>query len=93
MANFRTFCMAASLAALVAGCTSGPPKIEDVKELGDGSYTITYSTAPGLLDAKRQDKAAAAAVSKAGDFCHAKNLKIMVTGAAKDIVMFRCVTN
>jgi len=93
MANFRTFCMAAALAAFVAGCTSGPPKIEDVKELGDGSYTITYSTVPGLLDAKRQDKAAAAAVGKAGDYCHAKNLKILVTGAAKDVVMFRCVAN
>jgi len=93
MTNFSTFCMAASLAALVAGCTSGPPKIEDVKELGDGSYTISYSTVPGLGDARRQDKAAAAAVGKAGDFCHAKNLKIMVTGAAKDIVMFRCVAN
>jgi len=62
MANFRTFCMAAALAALV-------------------------------LDAKRQDKAAAAAVGKAADFCHAKNLKILVTGAAKDVVMFRCVAN
>ena len=91
-ANFRTFCLAAALTALVAGCTSGPPKIEDVKEVGDGSYTISYSTMPGL-DAKRQDKAAAAAVGKAGDFCHAKNLKIMVTGAAKNVVMFRCVTN
>jgi hypothetical protein len=93
MAKFRTFCMAASLAALAAGCTSAPPKIDDVKQVGDGSYTITYSTVPGLLDARRQDKAAAVAVGKAGDFCHAKSLKIMVTGAAKNIVMFRCVAN
>jgi len=93
MANFRTFCMAASLAAVVAGCTSGPPKIEDVKEAGDGSYTISYSSPPGLGDARRQEKAAAAAVGKAGDFCHARDLKIMVTGAAKNTVMFRCVTN
>ncbi len=93
MANFRTLCLGAALAALVAGCTSGPPKIEDVKEAGDGSYTISYSTMPGLGDAKRQDKAAAAAVGKAGDFCHAKNMKIMVTGAAKNVVMFRCVTS
>ncbi len=93
MGNFPTFCLAAALAALAAGCTSGPPKIEDVKEVGDGSYTIAYSTMPGLGDARRQEKAAAAAVGKAGDFCHAKNLKIMVTGAAKNVVVFRCVTN
>jgi hypothetical protein len=93
MAKFRAFFMGAALAALIAGCTAGPPKIEEVKEVGDGSYTISYSTMPGLGDARRQEKAAAAAVGKAGDFCHAKNLKIMVTGAAKNVVMFRCVTN
>jgi hypothetical protein len=93
MANFRTFSLATAIAAFVAGCTAGPPKIEDVKEVGDGSYTIAYDTTPGLGDARRQEKAAAAAVGKAGDFCHAKNMKIMVTGAVKNIVMFRCVPN
>jgi hypothetical protein len=93
MAKFRTFCVAAAFTALAAGCTSAPPKIEDVRDLGNGSYTIAYSVAPGLLDAKRQDKAAAAAVGIAGDFCHAKNLKILVTGTGRNTVMFRCVTN
>jgi hypothetical protein len=76
--------MAASLAALVAGC-SATPKIEEVKDVGNGSYTIAYSMPTAVLDAKRQDKA--------GDFCHAKNMKIMVTGTGNNVVMFRCVGN
>jgi hypothetical protein len=63
------------------------------KDVGNGSYTIAYSVPTAVLDAKRQDKAAAAAVGKAGDFCHAKNMKIMVTGTGNNVVMFRCVGN
>jgi hypothetical protein len=93
MVDFSALCVAVGLAAVIAGCSVGPPKIDDVKEAGDGGYTISYSTTPGIGDARRQDKAAAAAVGKAGEFCHAKDLKILVTGAVRNVVMFRCVPN
>jgi len=94
MADFRKLGMAAAcIAALAAGCTAAPPKLADVQEVGDGTYSIGYSIVPGLRDARRREEAAAAAVSKAGDFCHANDLKVVVTGTGKSSLTFRCAAN
>jgi hypothetical protein len=91
MADFRKLGLAACIAALAAGCTAAPPKIGDVQELGGGSYNVPYSIVPGLRDGRRREEAAAAAVSKAGDFCHARDLKILVTGTGQSSLTFRCI--
>jgi hypothetical protein len=91
MADFRKLGLAACITALAAGCTAAPPRIEDVQDVGGGSYTIGYSIVPGLRDGRRREEAAAAAVSKAGDFCHAKDLKILVTGTGQSSLTFRCI--
>lgn len=93
MAHVRvTLWMAACLAVVAMGCAFPPPKIEDVKDLEDGTYTISYSVTPGFAEGRRKDKAAAAA-SQAGDFCHAKGLKLLVTTTGRDSIVFRCISN
>ena len=94
MANFRmTSGVAACLAALAAGCTASPPKLEDVKEAGAGLYTIGYSAGSGIGNARNQEQAMAAAVGQAGEYCHAKELKLLVTTTGRNSVTFRCVVD
>ena len=94
MANLRmTFGVAACLAALAAGCTASPPKLDDVKEVGAGTYTIGYSAGSGIGNARNQEQAMAAAVGQAGEYCHAKDQKLLVTTTGRNSVTFRCVVD
>ena len=94
MANLRmTSGVAACLAAMAAGCTASPPKIDDVKEVGAGTYTISFSAGSGLGNARNQEQAMAAAVGQAGEYCHAKDQKLLVTTTGRNSVTFRCVVD
>jgi hypothetical protein len=72
------------LGALTACATSS---VDQVKELGDGTYSVAVrSTA--LSD---QTSAVGDAVRKAGEFCHAKGLKLQNVPSPGSNVVFRCV--
>jgi hypothetical protein len=77
----------ACLAALATGCTSGE-QVGQVKEVGQGTYTIGVSRTLGISQSAEAIKAA---VDKAGEYCHSKGQKLQITGAEPRIT-FRCIS-
>ena len=85
MENVRlTLGLAACLTAFVTGCTSSD-KVGEVQDVGGGSYNISMGST-GLGGLKQGNDASNAAVDKAGEYCHAKGQKLLVTQAAGKII-------
>ena len=80
--------IAACLAILATGCTSSE-QVGQVKEVGQGNYTIGVSRSLGGIS--QNTEAVNAAVDKAGEYCHSKGQKLQVTGAEPRIT-FRCIS-
>ena len=70
----------------LAGCATRP--VGQVQEVGQGTYSIgvgrSHTLASGAEDMKE-------AVTKAGEYCHSKSLKLLVVPSTGNDVTFRCV--
>jgi hypothetical protein len=91
MGNIRlTRAIVAYLATAATGCTaSGQPG--EVKEGGQGTYSISVGSAlaGGILQG---DETLKATVDKAGEYCHSKGQKLLLTGRVERTITFRCVS-
>jgi hypothetical protein len=89
MGNIRlTLAIVAYLATAATGCTSsGQPG--EVKEGGQGTHSISVGRTSGILQGNETLKAA---VDKAGEYCHSKGEKLLVTGTVERTITFRCVS-
>jgi hypothetical protein len=90
MRNIR-LTLAACLIAFITGCTSSS-KVGEVRDLGGGSYSIAMGSA-GIGGVTQSNDALKVTVDKAGAYCHAKGLKLVVTQAAGKDISFRCVSD
>jgi hypothetical protein len=90
MRNIR-LTLAACLIAFITGCTSSS-KVGEVQDLGGGSYSIAMGSA-GIGGVSQTADAVKVTVDKAGAYCHAKGLKLVVTQAAGKDISFRCVSD
>jgi hypothetical protein len=92
MIDIRHTLAIAVCAGFVAGCAPKEVKVGEVQETGDGTYSMSFSTPAGFGNARRQDQAAAQAITKAGEYCHSKGLKLSGTRSAGGVITFRCLT-
>lgn len=94
MADLRiTLGAAACFAVLAASCATSGGKVEEVREVGPGLYSLEFSSLRWLSDAKQPDKALEAAVEKAGAYCHSKDQKLEIVRSEGSRIDFRCVSN
>jgi hypothetical protein len=92
MGNLRlTLGIVAYLAAAATGCTS-TGQVGEVREVGQGTYSIGVgsSLGGGILQG---DEALKATVDKAGQYCHSKGQKLVVTATVGRTITFRCVSD
>jgi hypothetical protein len=91
MGNVRiTLGVAVCLTTFVTGClTSGAP-VGQVQEVGPGIYSIGVSGSHGLGGMSREKTVLEAAVDKAGEYCHSKGQKLLITNATASVITFRC---
>jgi hypothetical protein len=95
MGNLRlTLGIVAYLAAAATGCTS-TGQVGEVREVGQGTYSIGVgsSLGGGILQG---DEALKATVDKAGEYCHSKGLRLLVTATVERTVTsgaFRSLPN
>ena len=89
MRNIR-LTLAACLMAFVTGCTSSS-KVGEVQDLGGGSFSIAMGSTIGGVT--QSNDALKVTVDKAGAYCHAKGLKLVVTQAVGKDISFRCVSD
>ena len=85
-----TLGITACLAAFAAGCASSA-QVGQVQEAGLGTYSIGVRPGYGLGASSQEHKATDAAVDKAGQYCHAKGEKLLVTAAVGNTINFRCL--
>src|SRR6476659_2379276 len=85
-----TLGIAACLAVFAVGCASSG-QVGQVQQTGLGTYSIGVRPSHGL-GASSQEKAMDAAVDKAGQYCHAKGEKLLVTTAVGNTINFRCLS-
>ena len=91
MGNIRlTLGVAAYLTTLATGCTSSG-QVGEVKEVGQGTYSIGVSSPLGG-GISQGNEALNATVDRAGEYCHSKGQKLSVTGAAGKTITFRCIS-
>jgi hypothetical protein len=77
------------VAAFVQGCSlSSSQQSEQVQDTGGGTYSVGVGKT-WLEGHKELD----AATSKAGDFCHAKGLKLADARSVGNKITFRCAGN
>jgi len=90
MGNIRlTLGIVAYLAAAATGCTS-TGQVGEVKEVGQGTYSIGVGSTLGGIS--QGNEALKATVDKAGEYCHSKGQKLLVTATVGRTVTFRCVS-
>ena len=87
-----TLGIAACLAVFAAGCASSG-QVGQVQEAGPGTYSIGVRPSHGLGASSQGKKAMDSAVDKAGQYCHAKGEKLLVTTAVGDTINFRCLSD
>ena len=90
MRNIR-LTLTACLLAFVTGCTSSS-KVGEVQDLGGGSYSIAMSSS-AISSMTQTADAVKVTVDKAGAYCHAKGLKLVVTQSVGKNIGFRCVSD
>jgi len=76
----------------VAGCASRG-QVGQVQEAGEGTYSIGVGSSHGLGASSQENKATDAAIDKAGQYCHAKREKLLVTSAIGNVINFRCTAD
>ena len=81
----------AGIVALLQGCSlSSNQQSQQVQQIGEGIYSIGISKSSSLLASHTElDEA----VGKAGDYCHAKGLKLANTHAVSNSITFRCASD
>ena len=82
-----------AIAGLIVGCAT--KDAGQVQELGQGSYSVGLSrgAASGSFSSSSSGQTAiAAAVARAGEFCHAKGQKYVHKSADKNRITFGCVS-
>ena len=85
--------LAAVVAGLAGGCANySSGQVQQVKEVEPGTYSIGISRFHGLGATSAEDKALSASVDKAGEYCHAKGQKLLVTTAVGNSITFRCIS-
>jgi hypothetical protein len=87
-----TLAVSACLAAFAAACASSG-QVGQVQEAGPGTYSIVVRPSHGLGASTQETKAMDAAVDKAGQYCHAKGQKLLVTTAVGNTITFRCLSD
>jgi hypothetical protein len=78
--------LALAACATLAGCVTTAPG--QVQEVGSGTYSIAVGRSHALAQSAEDMKIA---VDKAGEYCHSKAQKLLVTPSTGNIVTFRCV--
>ena len=68
-------------------------RVGQVQEAGPGTYSIGVRPSHGLGASSQEKKAMDSAVDKAGQYCHAKGEKLLVTTAVGDTINFRCLSD
>jgi hypothetical protein len=66
MIDIRLTLAIAVCTVFVAGCAPKEIKVGEVQETDAGSYSMSFSTPAGFGNARRQDQAAAQAITKRG---------------------------
>jgi hypothetical protein len=88
--------VAACLTTFAMGCATKP--MGQVQDVGQGTYSI--GIAHNFGGVSQEEKASSDAVEKAGDYCHAKGLKLsVIPGGSQNTIIssggqsvtFRCV--
>ena len=81
-----------AIAGLIVGCAT--KDAGQVQELGQDSYSVGLSrgAASGVFSSSSGQTAIAAAVARAGEFCHAKGQKYVHKSADKNRITFGCVS-
>lgn len=75
----------------VASCATKEVKVGEVQETGAGSYSMSFSVPAGFGSVRRQDQAAAQAITKAGEYCHSKGLRLSDTRSVGGVITFSCL--
>jgi len=68
-------------------------QVGQVQEAGEGTYSIGVGSSHGLGTSSQENKATDAAIDKAGQYCHAKREKLLVTSAIGNVISFRCTAD
>ena len=68
-------------------------QVQQVQQIGDGTYAIGVSKTSSFMNSSSWTKGLDAAVGKAGDYCHAKGLKLVNTHAVSNSITFRCASD
>jgi hypothetical protein len=63
-----------------------------VQQIGDGTYAIGVNKTSSFMNSWSWSKGLNAAVGKAGDYCHAKGLKLVNPRAVGNSITFRCAS-
>lgn len=67
-------------------------QVQQVHETEPGTYSINVIQSHGFGAASRQEKAMTDAIGKAGDYCHAKEQKLLIVPtASQTFITFHCV--
>jgi hypothetical protein len=78
-----------SIVVLLQDCSLSNQQSQQVQQIGDGTYAIGVSKTSSFMNSSSWTKGLDAAVGKAGDYCHAKGLKLVNT--QRDQGRRRCV--
>ena len=87
-----TLGIAACLSVFAVGWASSG-QVGQVQETGPGTHSIGVRPSHGLGASSQENKAMDAAVDKAGQYCHAKGEKLLVTTAVGNTINFRCLSD
>jgi hypothetical protein len=81
-----------SVVVLLQDCSVSNQQSQQVQQIGDGTYVLGVSKTSSLMNSSSWSKGLDAAVGKAGDYCHAKGLKLVNTHAGGNSITFRCTS-
>src|SRR6476661_4649384 len=82
-----------STVALHQGCSLSSQQSQQVQQIDDGTYVLGVRKISSLAaDSSPGNKGLDAAVGKAGDYCHAKGLKLVNAHAVGNSITFRCAS-
>ena len=82
-----------SIVVLLQDCSLSNQQSQQVQQIGDGTYVLGVSKTSSLMNSSSWNKGLDAAVGKAGDYCHAKGLKLVNTHAGGNSITFRCTSD
>jgi hypothetical protein len=85
-----TLGVAVCLTTFVTGCLTSGGQVGQVQEVGPGTYSIGVSRVHGIGGMSQEKAALEAAVDKAGEYCHSKGQKLLITTATATVITFRC---